>query len=82
MDIRKLSAAAQEERRREVVGVCESGLPHEAIAAQVGPAPSPPALPTTTDRRHRLPIAPHGAEIHGICTQPRMAGQYHVQSNR
>ena len=36
VDMRKLSAAAQEERRRQVVGLRESGLTYEAIAAQVG----------------------------------------------
>lgn len=34
--MRKLPAAAQEERRRQVVGLCDSGLTYEAIAAQVG----------------------------------------------
>src|SRR5215212_5396580 len=36
IDMRKLSATAQEERRRQVVGLRESGLTYEAIAAQVG----------------------------------------------
>lgn len=36
MDMRKLSAAAQEERRRQVIGLRENGLTYEAIAAQVG----------------------------------------------
>ncbi len=36
VDMRKLPAAAQEERRRPVVGLRESGLTYEAIAAQVG----------------------------------------------
>jgi transposase len=36
VDMRKLSAAAQEERRRQVIGLRESGLTYEAIAAQVG----------------------------------------------
>jgi len=36
IDMRKLPAAAQEERRRQVVGLRESGLTYEAIAAQVG----------------------------------------------
>ena len=36
VDMRKLPAAAQEERRRQVVGLRESGLTYEAIAAQVG----------------------------------------------
>jgi transposase len=36
VDMRKLSAAAQEERRRQVVGLRESGLTYDAIAAQVG----------------------------------------------
>jgi transposase len=35
VDMRKLPAAAQEERRRQVVGLRESGLTYEAIAAQV-----------------------------------------------
>ena len=34
--MRKLPAAAQEERRRQVIGLRESGLTHAAIAAQVG----------------------------------------------
>lgn len=36
VDMRKLPAAAQEERRRQVVGLRESGLSYEAIAAQAG----------------------------------------------
>jgi transposase len=36
VDMRKLPAAAQEERRRQVVGLRESGLTYNAIAAQVG----------------------------------------------
>src|ERR687889_2756451 len=36
VDMRKLPAAAQEERRRQVIGLRESGLTYEAIAAQVG----------------------------------------------
>jgi transposase len=36
IDMRKLPAAAQEERRRQVVGLRDSGLTYEAIAAQVG----------------------------------------------
>lgn len=34
--MRKLPAAAQEERRRQVVGLRESCLTYEAIAAQTG----------------------------------------------
>ena len=34
--MRKLPAAAQEERRRQVVGLRESGLTYDAIATQVG----------------------------------------------
>ena len=34
--MRKLSAAAQEERRRQVIGLRQRGLTHEAIAGQVG----------------------------------------------
>jgi hypothetical protein len=36
VDMRKLPAAAQEERRRQVVGLRDSGLTYDAIAAQVG----------------------------------------------
>jgi transposase len=36
VDMRKLPAAAQEERRRQVIGLRERGLTYEAIAAQVG----------------------------------------------
>ena len=34
--MRSLPAAAREERRRQVVGLRESGLTYEAIAAQTG----------------------------------------------
>ena len=36
VDMRKLPAAAQEERRRQVIGLRERGLTYAAIAAQVG----------------------------------------------
>jgi transposase len=36
IDMRSLAPAAQEERRRQVIGLRESGLTHEAIARQVG----------------------------------------------
>jgi helix-turn-helix protein len=36
VDLRKLAAAAQEERRRQVIGPREAGLTYGAIAAQVG----------------------------------------------
>jgi transposase len=36
IDMRSLAPAAQEERRRQVIGLRESGLTHEAIACQVG----------------------------------------------
>jgi transposase len=36
VDMRKLPAAAQEERRRQVVGLREAGMTYAAIAAQVG----------------------------------------------
>src|SRR3954451_7916886 len=36
VDMRKLPAAAQEERRRQVIGLRQAGLTYEAIAAQVG----------------------------------------------
>jgi transposase len=36
VDMRKLPAAAQEERRRQVIGLRERGLTYQAIAAQVG----------------------------------------------
>src|ERR671916_1212789 len=36
VDMRKLPAAAQEERRRQVIGLRQAGLTYDAIAAQVG----------------------------------------------
>jgi hypothetical protein len=36
VDMRKLPAAAQEERRRQVIGLREAGLAYGAIAAPVG----------------------------------------------
>ena len=36
VDMRKLPAAAQEERRRQVVGPRQAGMTYHAIAAQVG----------------------------------------------
>ena len=36
MDMRKLPAAAQEERRRQVIGLRQRGLTYGAIAEQVG----------------------------------------------
>src|SRR3712207_1791064 len=36
VDMRKLPAAAQEERRRQVIGPRRAGLTYDAIAAQVG----------------------------------------------
>src|SRR5215218_8949161 len=36
VDMRKLPAAAQEERRRQVVGLRRAGQTYDAIAAQVG----------------------------------------------
>src|SRR6201997_2043224 len=36
MDMRKLAPAAQEERRRQVIGLRQSGVSYAAIAAQVG----------------------------------------------
>ena len=36
VDMRKLPAAAQEERRRQVVGLRQAGMTYDAIAAQVG----------------------------------------------
>ena len=35
-DMRKLPAAAQEERRRQVIGLGQAGMAYAAIAAQVG----------------------------------------------
>jgi transposase len=40
VDMRKLPAAAQEERRRQVVGLRQSGQTDDAIAAQVGLSPT------------------------------------------
>ena len=36
VDMRKLSAAAQEERRRQVIGLRQAGMTYGAIAAQLG----------------------------------------------
>jgi transposase len=36
VDMRSLAPAAQEERRRQMIGLQETGLTHEAIARQVG----------------------------------------------
>ena len=36
VDMRRLPAAAQEERRRQVIGLSQGGMTHAAIAAQVG----------------------------------------------
>jgi transposase len=40
VDMRKLPAAAQEERRRQVVGLRQAGQTYDAIAAQVGLSPT------------------------------------------
>ena len=40
VDMRKLPAAAQEERRRQVIGLRQAGQTYEAIAAQVGLSPT------------------------------------------
>ncbi|WP_404295583.1 IS630 family transposase (plasmid) [Microvirga sp. RSM25] len=40
VDMRKLPAAAQEERRRQVIGLRQCGLTDRAIAAQVGLSPT------------------------------------------
>ena len=36
VDMRRLPAAAQEERRRQVIGLRRAGMAYDAIAAQVG----------------------------------------------
>src|SRR3954467_7133147 len=40
VDMRKLPAAAQEERRRQVIGLRQGGMTYDAIAAQVGLTPT------------------------------------------
>ena len=40
VDMRKLPAAAQEERRRQVIGLRQAGMTYDAVAAQVGPTPT------------------------------------------
>ena len=40
VDMRKLPAAAQEERRRQVIGLRRAGLTYDATAAQVGLSPT------------------------------------------
>src|SRR5918992_5431404 len=40
VDMRKLPAAAQEERRRQVIGLRQAGQTYDAIAARVGLSPT------------------------------------------
>src|SRR3954453_18432024 len=40
VDMRRLPAAAQEEPRRQVIGLRQGGMTYEAIAAQVGLSPT------------------------------------------
>src|ERR671933_35288 len=40
VDMRKLPAAAQEERRRQVIGLRQAGMTYDAMAAQVGLSPT------------------------------------------
>ena len=40
VDMRKLPAAAQEERRRQAIGLRQAGQTYDAIAAQVGLSPT------------------------------------------
>jgi len=40
VDMRKLPAAAQEERRRQVIGLRQAGMTYDAIAVQVGLSPT------------------------------------------
>ncbi|HZC14264.1 MAG TPA: hypothetical protein VE270_09630, partial [Thermoleophilaceae bacterium] len=40
VDMRKLPAAAQEERRRQVIGLRQAGQAYDAIGAQVGLSPT------------------------------------------
>src|ERR671926_1151248 len=40
VDMRKLPAAAQEERRRQAIGLRQAGMTYDAIAAQVGLSPT------------------------------------------
>jgi transposase len=40
VDMRKLPAAAQEERRRQVIGLRQAGMTYAAIATQVGLSPT------------------------------------------
>jgi transposase len=40
VDMRKLPAAAQEERRRQVIGLRQSGMTYQAIAELVGLSPT------------------------------------------
>ena len=40
VDMRKLPAAAQEERRRQVIGLGQAGQTYDTIAAQVGLSPT------------------------------------------
>ena len=54
VDMRKLPAAAQEERRRQVIGLRQAGLTYEAIAEQVGLSRTG-VFDISDVRRQRLP---------------------------
>jgi transposase len=54
VDMRKLPAAAQEERRRQVVWLRQRGLTYKAIAAQVGLSRTG-VIDISDVRRQRLP---------------------------
>src|SRR3712207_1946458 len=62
VDMRKLPAAAQEERRRQAVGLRQRGLTYRAIAEQVGPSRT-----GTIDTCRRF--AAEGAQ--GLVSKPR-----------
>lgn len=40
VDMRKLPTAAQEERRRQIIGLCKAGQTYDEIATQVGLSPN------------------------------------------
>ena len=68
IDMRRLTPAAQEERRRQVVGLRESGLTYAAIGRQVG-----------LSRNGVMDIC-KCYEIHGMAglwTRPKRAGRRH-----
>ena len=71
VDMRRLPAAAQEERRRQVIGLRQGGMTYEAIAAQAGLSPT--GVLNISDVRHQL-LSARLHHLRRVCEGPqRMA---------